>query len=223
MRSSQGRDVLPEVGAVVRVQPGGRLVENKELGGLHEPHGDIETAALAPGEVGHLGPLLAGEVQTVHELLRPGARGTPAHAEHHTLGHQLVQGPLAVARAVALAHVAEPSSDLGRVGADVEARDTGSTRGRGCEGAEHAHRRRLARAVGAEDRDGLSAPDSEVDTAHRVHRLLAVDDEVLRQPGRADHVSHHGVHRRTGNGQILSAFSGNIVVVRIDSPEERPS
>ena len=45
---AQGADVVPQVGAVLRVEPGARLVQEKHLGLVDDPQGNVQPPALAP-------------------------------------------------------------------------------------------------------------------------------------------------------------------------------
>src|SRR5215217_9630944 len=62
---------------------------------------------------------------------------------------------------------------------DVEAGDRRGSAGGPDERAEHAHRRRLAGAVRAEDPEHLAGPDTERDPAHRLRAIrIALGEPV---------------------------------------------
>ena len=95
---------------------------------------------------------------------------------------------------VLLSDVADAVAYARGIGCHVEARDRRGSRGRRQEAGEHAQRRRLARAVGAEERDELALCNVKVDPAHRLDRLLA----GLEGPGElmsVNHVSPFSVRR----------------------------
>ena len=100
---------------------------------------------------------------------------------------QLVDAALRVARAVALADVADVAAHGRGVRDDVDARDRRGARGRADQRGQHAHGRRLAGAVRAEHGDELAGGDVEVDPAHGVHGLGLAHHEVLGESSGPDH------------------------------------
>jgi len=92
-------------------------------------------------------------------------------------GEQWVQG-----------HVLERSTDeaahLGTLMGDVEASHARAAGGRGQQGGEHEHGRRLAGAVGPQEAVDLARRDVEVDAVDRPHVLeLAHEPLDLDAPG----------------------------------------
>jgi hypothetical protein len=147
---AQPQDVFLQVGAVVRVQAGGRLVEEEQLGGVDQPHRDVEPAPLAAGEGGHRAVGDAAQVERVDELGGADPRGPHTHPVAAALAHQLVATALAVAGAVALADVADAHTDRSLVAGDVVAGDLRGSGRRWDQRREHPQGGRLARPVGAE-------------------------------------------------------------------------
>ena len=88
----QALDVLPEVGPRLRVQAGGRLVEEDQRRVVDQAHHDVEAALLAAGHVlGHPLPE-ALELELVEQLPAP-LLGEPArHPVEHPVVHHLVAG-----------------------------------------------------------------------------------------------------------------------------------
>ena len=78
-RPAQVDDVLPEVGAAVRVEAGRRLVEEQQLGAVDEPERDVEPALLAARERLHLPVRDLVELERLDELGGPraGSRDGP--------------------------------------------------------------------------------------------------------------------------------------------------
>ena len=175
---AQPGDVVPEVGPRLRVQAGGRLVEEDQRRVVDQPHRDVEPALLAAGHVlGHPGPQ-ALELELVEELLAA-ARGVgPRQAVEHPVVHHLVAGAGRGEGAAGLGDVADAAPHLLRLPHHVVARDGGGARGRPEQGDEHPQRGGLARAVGAEEADHLALGDVEVDPVDGLDRLL-----LLALPG----------------------------------------
>ena len=65
---AQRADVVPEVGAVLRVKPGAGLIEEQHLGPVDDPERDVEAAALAArvGADAAVGEL--GQIEQVDQL-----------------------------------------------------------------------------------------------------------------------------------------------------------
>ena len=78
---AQPQDVLPEVGAALRVEPGRRLVEEQQPRPVHQAERDVEAAALAAGERPTLRSASGFEVERVEQLVAPRFRASrPAQA-----------------------------------------------------------------------------------------------------------------------------------------------
>jgi hypothetical protein len=188
------RAMVPQVGAVLRIETGGRLVEEQQRRGVHQPDRDVQSAALTPRERRDLPVGELAEVESLQQLAGAPPRLAPGQAVDPALGVQLVAGALVVARPVALPDVADAPAHPGRIGDDVAARDGGTARRRGDERREHAHGGGLARAVRPEDGDELAGLDVQADPAHGVHGAPA-GREVLHEVSRLDHVLHGRRHR----------------------------
>ena len=70
--SSQGADDLPDLVTGARVEAGGRLIQEHQLGGDDDARRDVETAAHPAGVVLHQSPSGVGEAEGVEEIGRPG-------------------------------------------------------------------------------------------------------------------------------------------------------
>ena len=66
---------------------------------------------------------------------------------------------------------------MSRTAEPTDAGDRRAPRGRRQQRAEHAHRRRLPGAVGAEEAEDLAAGNGEVDAAHGLHVVAEATDE----------------------------------------------
>ena len=119
---AQVEDVLLQVGAVLRVQAGGRLVEEEQLGRVDQAHRDVEAAALAAGEGRHRPVGDLAQAQRVDQLVGPAA-GASATCSPYARPWLISSSrpALAVPGAVALADVADPLPHLALLPDHVEA------------------------------------------------------------------------------------------------------
>ena len=115
----------------------------------------------------------------------------------------------------ALRDVADPPADADRVGDQVAAGHRGGAGGRLEQRGQHAQRRRLAGAVGAEEADDLPGLDVEVDADDGVDLLLALA-EGAGEPAGVDHAASiaHGTDRSRASspGTRLSAGRSPVAV-----------
>ena len=182
-------DALPHRAPAARVEPGGRLVEEDDPRVADQGHRQIEPAAHATGVGRHVLVRRLGQVEAVEQF-----RGPPAAfdlAEVVQIGHQdqvllpreqVVDGRELPRDADRGAHAV---GVLGQVVAgDAHRAAVGADQGR-----EDLDDRRLARAVGAEQREDRPLGDLEIDAVE--HEVLA---EGLAEPGRGDrrHVTASG-------------------------------
>ena len=177
-------DVAPDRAARLRVEADGRLVEEQHARRVQQAARDLQAPLHAAGE-------------RVDE-----ARAALPQADHlHHLSHALARRPRAARRTArrAGAGSARPSGSRrascpGRPGrccaAPRRVRCTTSwpaTRAdpaaRAHERAQHVDRRRLAGAVGAEEAEDLAGVHLEVDPAHRLDLVVALDEAVDRDGG----------------------------------------
>ncbi len=112
-----------QVGAVLRVEPGGRLVEEQHAGQVDQPHRDVEATPLAAGKRGDLAVGDRTEVEVVDELAGPAPGVGAGQPVGTALADELVAPELAVPGAVALADVADRAADVALGGDDVVAGD----------------------------------------------------------------------------------------------------
>ena len=165
---AQPADLVPHPGPALGVEPGGRLVEEEELGEVHQPDAHVEAALLAAGVGPGLAVAAVGELQGLEQLGGTRARIGGAHAVQAALHDQLpASGDLRVA-APLLADVADPLAHPAGLAEQVAAGNGRPAAGDREQGGEHPERRRLAGAVGAEEAEGLASLDVEVDAGDRL-------------------------------------------------------
>ncbi|CCH16009.1 Protein of unknown function [Micromonospora lupini str. Lupac 08] len=188
--AAQSPDLVPHVGAALRVEAGGRLVQEDDLRLVDDAERDLDAPTLAAGvglalAVGVLGEL-EGLQRADGALLRVGL----ADAVHPGVQDQFLAGGGLVPGAAALRDVADATPHLRRVLAQVGAGDGGLAAVRLDERGEHPQRGGLAGAVGAEEAEDLTLGDLQVDAPYGVHRLrlsTRAGAERLPQPPGLDH------------------------------------
>jgi len=159
-----------------RVQAGDRLVEDQELGLVHEGLDETHFLAAARGQLVHRP--VQRRVEALDQLIADG--GIDPSAQRGEVVQDGSAGQLGMQREVA-GQEADAAADLPAVGAAVQVEQRGRPRGRPDQVEQQPHRRRLAGAVGAEEPEDLAAPHLEVEGEHAV--AVAV---VLGQRARLD-------------------------------------
>jgi hypothetical protein len=86
----QRPDDLPDLAAATRVQPGGRLVQEQQLGGDDDAGGDVQPPSHAPGVGLDLPPGRLGQPEGVQQLARPRPGAWPREAEEPGQQHQVL-------------------------------------------------------------------------------------------------------------------------------------
>ena len=161
-------DDLPQLLPAARVEPGRRLVEEHHGWHRDEAEREVEPPAHAAGERRDPAPAVVREVDEVEQLRGPGpgaAAGQPCEAGDDA--EVLLRGEGVVDRR-GLPREAEPAADLVPLADDVEARDPRRAGVRDEQGGEDADRRRLARAVRAEEGAHGAGRDDEVEAGERL-------------------------------------------------------
>ena len=157
-RSHRLADHRPGLAAGRGVEPGGRLVEEQELGVADEAEGHVESALLATREGLDPGAGLLGEPDQPDDLvdLARGAVVAGVHPQH--LGHREVgvDGGL-------LEHDADPFAQVEAAVSWVGAQDRHRAGVARPVALEDLHERGLAGAVGSEHGQHLALVDMEVD------------------------------------------------------------
>ncbi len=189
-------DVLPQVGSVLRVHPGGGLVQEQQGRTVHQPQGDVEPSLLAAGQGRHPPGLHGRQVEGPQQLPGLSHRVRGVHPVEAPLTDQLVQHPKAEPRPGALTDIADPGAHPGRLVDDVGTGDHRRPRGWRQQRGEHPQRGRLARAVRPEEGHQLARGDVDVDTADGFHGLF-LGLEGLRQLFGMDHFAAPSLILRT--------------------------
>jgi hypothetical protein len=169
------------------IEAGGGLVEQKQLGLVHEAAGDGEPPLHAAREGIDAVVAAVGEPGEGEQLLGPGPDLGHRHAEVAAVDDEVVpDGELGV-EVVVLGDDADAAPDLGAAVGGIEAQDLQVAAGASRDAGDHAHRRGLAGAVGPQEPEDLALLDGEVDAVDG-----PVGTELLGQaPGR---------HQRRGPG-----------------------
>ena len=157
-------DDPPEVGATLRVEARGRLVEEQHFGPVHERGGEVETAA-HPTAVSAHGPVGGiGEIKTLEQLdvaraqrLRIQVRELAHHPEVLVAGQVLVDGGVLTREADAFPYGL-------RIRTDIDAEHIGASAGSLQDGRENPHRRGLPGTVRPEEAEHAAGRHGEVDT-----------------------------------------------------------
>ena len=170
----------------MRVEGGGRLIENRDARPLHQHLREAEALPHALRERAHPGVAIGAERDTLHcrgearvDLLarQPG--------EASGIG-EIVERREPVIKADLIGQIADPALHLERIAQRIKAGDLGASLGRLSEAEQHQDRCRLARAVGAENADDLAGADFEIDVVDRdiravaLGQLLGPDHDLVR-------------------------------------------
>ena len=171
---------LPRVASRVRIESGGRLVEEQELRVPGEGDGDIQTALLAAGELVHAGVPLLGEPDEVDHLVHVPGRGVEARVE----GDRLADREVGV-DARGLQDDADPLLEIGLGPRRVVAEDRDLAGRPVAVALQDLDRGRLPGAVRAEQGEDLAPVDVEVDAGRpppRRRRTCGVPGRRSRAP-----------------------------------------
>src|SRR5258706_10119327 len=189
--------LLPHEGARLRIEPGGRLVEEEELRIVHERAREHEAALHAAGQLldaASRARLQRRELeqarQSLFHRLLVDAEVTPVHDEvlaHGEVGIEVVD----------LRHHAHADAPFARRIRHrmVEERDFSGIGHR--EPEQHAKRGRLARAVGAQEPIAFAARELEVDAGHDLAPAVRLADAARGE-------DRHRIQRATISRRMCS-------------------
>ena len=175
----QAADELPELAAGLGVEPGGGLVEEEQLGAADDAEGHVDPSPLAARELRHPGPRLRLEADRRDHLVDVARVGK----EPGEVGQLLAHGVVARLRR-RLQHDAEPGLPVEVAVRGIDAEHADLARRAQAVALEDLDGRRLAGAVRAEQGEGLTAGDVEVDAVDG-------DDAAVRLAQSAD--PHRGI------------------------------
>ena len=183
-------------------------------GHVDQPDDDVQPAPLATGERLGLALPQAVEVELAEQLLAALGRLGGAHPVQPGVVDDLLARAGVGIRGAALRHVADPPADADRVGDQVAAGDRGGAGGGFEQRGQHAQRRRLAGAVGAEEADDLTGLDVEVDPDDGVDLLLALA-EGAGEPAGVDHVRQLAHGHRQESSEFAEGRRQSVPVVAL--------
>ncbi len=162
-------DHVPQRAPRLRVEARRRLVEEDELGIVHEGQGHRQALLLSARERHVVGVGLVDELHEVEQLPRvPAPRVVAAVEVQRLTGRDLVE------QARALELDAEARADLPAVVAQVEAEDLDLALVRLGQSLDHLQGGGLAGAVGAEEAEDLAPLDVEVQAVDGQHVRVAL-------------------------------------------------
>lgn len=153
--------------AILRIEPGGGLVEEEQARVVHQRLRKIEALA-HPSREG-AGPALGhvGEVDDLEQLVGFGRRRSGGEPVEPTLEHEVLVAGEVVIDAHALSGVADPMASLLRLLRHVDAVHHHPARRGSQQGHPDADGGGLPRSVGAEEAEYLSFFYTEADAVHR--------------------------------------------------------
>ena len=173
----------------MRVQAGGRLVEEEQLGPVHQAERDVDAALLPAGQRLDEAAAQVRQVERLAQLLGAHLSLGALHAAQLGLHHQLLVDAGQRVGAAGLRDVAERLAHPHRILHQVAAADGGGAGGGQQEGGEHALGGRLAGAVGAEEPHDLALGDLEVDAADGLDHPGAGAERPRQPIGFDDHAT----------------------------------
>ena len=160
----------PRAPPALRVEAGGRLVEEEDPRPVDEGQREVEAPLHPAGVRAHLAVGGLREADAVEELVRP-ARTLAARRVVQAICRRRCSRPVRSGSSAASWSAAPMTRrTFGPRGARRSRRRGGSA-GRREQRGQHVHRRRLAGAVRAEEAVDLAVGDDEVDAVHRAHVL----------------------------------------------------
>ena len=185
----EARDLGPHPDARLGVEAGGRLVEEQHPGAVDETERDVEPAPHPAGVGLDDAVRRFGDPDELAAARRRAARSAPAaHPLHAALEHQVLAAGAVLVDARVLRHVADRAAHGVRLTTDVVAGDRGRALVRVRERDEHAHGRRLAGTVRAEQPEDLAFAHVERDAVECLDLAVALaqlldDDRFHRRRG----------------------------------------
>ena len=164
--------LIPHAGTALRVEAGGRLVEEKQLRVVDKSQPDVEAALLAACICADLEVGGALELEHLDQLRGSFLGGRDRQPVEAALKDELGASDDLAVGPPGLAHVPDPFSDLVRLGGEIAGGDSRRAAAWRQEGGQHAQRGRLACAVRSEEAEDLAPAHAEVDTDHGFDQTL---------------------------------------------------
>ena len=205
---AQAVDQLPHVAAQRHVDARGRLVEEQQVGLVRQRLGDQHAALHASRQLHDLGVALVPQLQVAQQLFDIG--GVPRSPEQPAREGDGRQHALERVGRQFLGDEADPPARLAIVADRVEPVDGDRPRARHDDAADDRDQRRLARAVGAEQRQDLAAPHLQVDRLERLHRRRLAPRRIgLGDPRDAQDGIVHAVRPDDARAAAIARFSAS--------------
>ncbi len=200
--------LLPHHRPALRIEAGGRLVEEEDRRPVHQTHGQVEAPLHSPRVRVGGAVRRRGHLEQRQQLLDAGAQRRRRQPVELPLQSQVLPPGGGRIDSRRLGHVADPPPHLARPRRDVDAVDAGGASRRRRQRREDAHGRGLARAIGAEQREHLARLDGEGHPVER-HHAAAVGLAQLAHLDRARRVHPASViASRRGRGSGRCAPEG---------------
>ena len=193
---SHQRDLVPDVGAALRIETRGRLVQEENARAMHEREREVEPPLHAPRVAGDLAVGGVHETDAMEKLLRARATLLLRHALQRRLQAEVVaRGEERVERGLLQRDADEPA-DLWPVLDDVVPGNERRPRRRRQEGGQDVDRGGLPGAVRAEEAVDLAGRDRDVDPVDGARAFLVLANEPADlDPVVCQFVSHLTVRR----------------------------
>ena len=156
------------------VEAGRRLVEEKDLGLVDESPGDRQAALHAARKRLNQVARPVTQLHEVEQLHRPAARLGVRQVEVATVDEQVLEHRQLCVERVRLGHHAQAAADARPMVVRVGAKHGQLTARARRHGADHAHGRGLAGAVGTQKTERLTRRDVEVDRVYGCERPEAL-------------------------------------------------
>ncbi len=185
-------DHVPERQATLRIETGGRLVEEQDIGDVHDRPGDHQALSHASRELGDVGPGTVGEPELLEELSRAFVGVPRVHPEVAAVEVQVLRDVERAVQGVGLRHDANHLLEGGGLHDRVDAADGGPPRRRDHPGRQHPDGGRLARAIRAEQAEDLAAADAQVQVVDRTKATAAPVEDLGQAFGDDDVVVDAG-------------------------------
>ena len=170
---------VPQDVAGLRVETGGRLVEEQQLGVVDQRAGDRHPPLHPARQRVDLARGPFRELHEVEQLGRAALALGPREVEVAAVDDQVLGDGQLVVELVGLRHDAEAGPDLAAVRGGLEAEHPQRPGGRRRRAADHPHRRGLAGPVRPEEPERLAAVDLDVDAVDR-REVAEPLDELAR-------------------------------------------
>jgi hypothetical protein len=202
-------DLLPHGGAGLRVETGGRLVQEQHLRAVDQADGHVQPALHAPGVGLDLALRGVRQVEAVEQLVGAPVQLRAAHAVEAALEQQVLPAGGHRVGAGALGDHADGAAHRRRIGGDVEPGDGGAAAVGGGQRGEDLDGGGLARAVGAEQPEDDAGLDGDAEAVERADSLGASLDLVgLDQVAGLDGGPGGWVGRRGGRRAQRASAAG---------------